>query len=63
LFTTTASMPMLRRMAWTRWLPPIAMASPSPMTVMTVMSGWASLMPVANAVARPWVVWRVFMST
>jgi hypothetical protein len=56
-------MPMLRLMAWTRWLPPMAMASPSPITVITVISGWASLVPVANAGHGRGVVWRVFMST
>ena len=43
--------------------PPIAIASPSPMTVITVISGFASLMPVANVRALPWVVWMLPTST
>jgi hypothetical protein len=45
-----------------KWFPPIAPASPSPLTTMTLSSGLASFTPVANASARPWVVWSVLQS-
>ena len=56
-------MSMLRRTAWMKWLPPIARPSPSPEICHTVMSGLATLKPVATAAARPWMVWKpkVFM--
>ncbi len=54
-------MPMLRRAAWMRWLPPMAVASPSPEMTTTSFSGLASLMPVAKVRARPWVVCRVLV--
>ena len=44
----------LRRAACRKWLPPIAMPSPSPPTAMTVSSGRATLTPVASGSARPW---------
>jgi hypothetical protein len=47
--------PRLRRAAWIRWEVPMAAASPSPTTMRYVLSGWASLSPVATARARPWV--------
>ena len=50
---------MLRRQAWMKWLPPMAVASPSPVMTMTFSSGCASLMPVAKGSARPWAVCRV----
>ena len=49
---------MLRRRAWIRWLPPMDRASPSPVAIQTVRSGCTHLMPVANAGARPWIVWK-----
>ena len=48
---------MLRRAAWMKWFPPIANRSPSPAKTVTWRDGLASLMPVANGIARPWVVW------
>src|SRR5674476_741274 len=53
----------LRRAAWIKWLPPMAVASPSPMTTITWSLGLASLTPVAKVKARPWVVWSVLKST
>jgi hypothetical protein len=40
------------------WLPPIDRPSPSPVTSHTDSSGFAVLMPVANAGARPWIEWN-----
>ena len=51
-------MSMLRRMAWMKWLPPMASASPSPQACQTVSQGFATLMPVETAVARPWMLWN-----
>ena len=48
----------LRRSRCIVWLPPIESPSPSPVTIQTSSSGLASLMPVANAGARPWMVWK-----
>ena len=56
LFTMTAVRLMFLRAAWMKWLPPMAMASPSPMMTMTWSFGFASLMPVAKVRARPCVV-------
>ena len=50
---------MLRRLAWMKWLPPIAVASPSPVMTSTFSSGCASLIPVANGSALPCAVWTV----
>ena len=55
LFMTMAVMSMLRRQAWMKWFPPMAVQSPSPITSTTVSSGRCSLIPVANARERPWV--------
>ena len=33
-------------------------ASPSPVTTQTLRSGLVTLRPVANAGARPWMVWK-----
>ena len=49
---------MLRRAAWMKWFPPIAKRSPSPEKTTTLSSGFASFMPVAKGIARPWVVWK-----
>ena len=46
-----------------KWFPPIAVASPSPLTTMTRLSGFAILIPVANPSARPCVVCSVLKST
>ena len=56
-------MSMLRRAAWMRWLPPIAVQSPSPVMTITCRSGRAILMPVANVNVRPCVVCSVLTST
>ncbi len=40
-------------MACMKWLPPIDNASPSPVMTQTLNSGFAALMPVAIAGARP----------
>ncbi len=56
-------MSMFRRAAWMKWFPPMAVASPSPVTTMTVRSGRAIFTPVAKVIARPCVVWSVFTST
>ncbi len=55
--------PTLRRRVWIKWLPPIDMASPSPVAIQTSSSGRAIFRPVAIAGARPWIVWKpkVFM--
>ena len=45
----------LRRSVWIRWLPPMDMASPSPVTTHTDWSGRAVARPVAMAGARPWI--------
>ena len=50
--------PTLRRSTWIRWLPPIDIASPSPVAIHTSSSGRASFSPVATAGARPWMVWK-----
>ncbi len=55
-------MSMLRRQAWMKWFPPIAVASPSPLTTMTFLSGFAIFRPVAKGRARPCVVCSVFQS-
>ena len=44
---------MLRRMAWMKWLPPMASASPSPVTIQTMSSGRDTLSPEAKEGARP----------
>src|ERR1700694_1739331 len=44
--------PTLRRRMWIRWLPPIDIASPSPVAIHTSSSGRASLRPVAPAGGR-----------
>ena len=44
---------MLRRMAWMKWLPPMASASPSPVTTQTISSGRETLSPEAKEGARP----------
>ena len=49
---------MFRRAAWMKWLPPMAVRSPSPENTVTVSSGFASFSPVANGKARPCVVWN-----
>ena len=41
-----------------KWLPPMAKASPSPVTIHTLRSGRASLRPEATVVPRPWMVWK-----
>ena len=56
-------MSMFRRQAWMKWFPPIAVASPSPLTTRTCLSGFAILIPVAKPSARPWVVCSVLKST
>ncbi len=43
------------------WLPPIERPSPSPVTSHTESLGLAILMPVANAGARPWIVWKPYV--
>ena len=48
----------LRRMAWMKWLPPMASASPSPVTTQTLRSGREVARPVAIAGARPWIECR-----
>ena len=48
---------MFRRQPWMKWLPPMAARSPSPVKTTTLRFGFAILTPVANAMARPWVVW------
>jgi hypothetical protein len=58
LFTQMTRRSMLRRAAWMKWLPPIAVRSPSPLKTTTSSSGRASLRPVANGTARPCVVWK-----
>ena len=42
-----------RRIAWMKWLPPMASASPSPVTIHTCSSGRETLRPEANDGARP----------
>ena len=54
--------PTLRRMAWMKWLPPIDMASPSPVTTQTSSAGLLAFTPVASAGARPWMVWNPYVS-
>ena len=54
---------MFRRQAWMKWLPPIAARSPSPVKTTTWSVGSASFTPVANASARPWVVWSESAAT
>jgi hypothetical protein len=39
-------------------LPPIDIASPSPVAIQTSRSGRAILSPVATAGARPWIEWK-----
>ena len=53
LLNISILMSMLRRMAWMKWLPPMASASPSPVTTQTCSSGRESLSPVAKDGARP----------
>ena len=53
---------MLRRSVWIRWLPPIESASPSPVTTQIERSGRVSFSPVAIAGARPWIVWKPYVS-
>ena len=55
-------MSTLRRSTCSRWLPPIDRPSPSPTTTQTSSSGLASLMPVATAGARPWMVWKPYVA-
>ncbi len=45
-------------MACMKWLPPMLKASPSPVMTHTESSGFAALMPVAIAGARPWIEWK-----
>ena len=45
-----------RRIAWMKWLPPMASASPSPVMIHTISSGRETLMPEAKDGARPWSV-------
>ena len=63
LFSTMTVMSMLRRQAWMKWFPPMAVASPSPLTTMTFLSGRDIFRPVAKGSARPCVVCSVFQST
>ena len=49
-------MSRLRRIAWMKWFPPIASASPSPVTTQTISSGRETLSPEAKEGARPWSV-------
>ncbi len=58
LFINTYVMSMLRRQAWMKWFPPMAVRSPSPLYTTTLSSGFASFRPVANGIARPCVVWK-----
>ena len=39
-----------------KWLPPMASASPSPVTTQIWSSGRDSLRPAAKEGARPWIV-------
>ena len=43
----------MRRIAWMKWLPPMASASPSPVMIHTISSGRETLMPEAKDGARP----------
>ena len=63
LLKSSTLMSTLRRIKWMMWFPPIDSASPSPVAIQTDSSGFATLMPVATAGARPWIVWKpnVFM--
>ena len=51
-------MSMFLLMAWMKWFPPMAKASPSPLTCQMQRSGLATFIPVAIAVARPWMLWN-----
>ena len=53
LLNMTSFMSRLRRIAWMKWLPPMASASPSPVTIHTISSGRDTLMPEAKDGARP----------
>src|SRR3989304_1286966 len=53
LFSTMTVMSMLRRQAWMKWFPPIAVASPSPLTTITRLSGPAAFRPPAGGGGRP----------
>ena len=44
---------MLRRIAWMKWLPPMASASPSPVMIHTISSGRETFRPEAKDGARP----------
>jgi hypothetical protein len=47
----------LRRIEWSRWLPPIEAVSPSPETTMTFSSGRTILIASATGSVRPWSVY------
>ncbi len=51
-------MSRLRRKQCIRWLPPMLSPSPSPVASHTLSAGFAALMPMAMAGARPWMVWN-----
>ena len=55
-------MSTLRRIVCIVWLPPIESRSPSPETSQTSSAGLASLIPVANAGARPWIECSPYVS-
>ena len=43
------------------WFPPMEKPSPSPVTIHTCSSGFATLMPVTKPGARPWIVWKPYV--
>ena len=53
LLNTTTVKSILRLAAWIKWLPPIALMSPSPASTITLSSGLDILIPVAKAIALP----------
>jgi hypothetical protein len=57
----TTLMSTFFRIAWSRWLPPIESASPSPVMTQTISSGRAALRPVASVGARPWIEWKPYV--
>ena len=61
LLNSKTLMSTFRRIACSRWFPPMESASPSPVTTQTDSSGLEILSPVAKAGARPWMVWNPYV--
>src|SRR3990172_3559379 len=61
LFITMYVMSRLRRIACIVCPRPIPYPSPSPPVTITWRSGFASLMPVATGIERPWIEWNPYV--